>query len=174
VLRSKLGGGLLTSAVRHELVRADAELPLFDTRMMPERIAASLTDKRAAMLLCGIFGGLALLLAAVGIYGVLAYSVTQRTREIGIRTALGAGVSDILGMTLGQGLRLAATGLALGAILAFLAMRLVAAMLYDVKPADPLVFAAGTLVLGVVTALAAMIPSLRAVRIRPAVALRYE
>jgi predicted permease len=174
VLRSKLGGALLTSAVRRELLSADAELPLFDTKMMPERIAASLRDKRAAMLLCAIFGGLAMLLAAVGIYGVLAYSVAQRTREIGIRTALGAGVPDILLLTVGQGLRLAGAGLALGAILAFLAMRLVAAMLYDVKPADPLVFAAGTLVLGVVAALAAMIPSLRAVRIRPAVALRYE
>lgn len=174
VLKSQLGGAQLTSALRREILSADAELPLFDTKTMPERIAASLLDKRAAMLLCSIFGGLALLLAAIGIYGVLAYSVAQRTREIGIRTALGAGVSDILGMTLGQGLRLAGTGLALGAVLSFLVMRLVTAMLYDVKPADPLVFAAGTLVLGAVAGLASLVPSLRAVRVKPAVALRYE
>jgi ABC-type antimicrobial peptide transport system permease subunit len=126
------------------------------------------------MILCLIFGAIALLLASVGIYGVLAYSVTQRTREFGIRMALGAEGRDVMRMVVGHGLRLAALGLVIGAAAALAVTRLMTAMLYDVRPADPGVFVAIAFMLGVVSAIAALIPSLRAVRIRPGVALRYE
>ena len=126
------------------------------------------------MTLCLIFGGLALLLSAIGVYGVLAYSVTQRTREFGIRMALGAEMRDVLGMVLWQGLRLAGVGLVIGAAVAFLLTRFIATMLYDVKPADPAVFLLGVAVLGAVAAIASLVPSLRAARIRPAIALRWE
>lgn len=174
VMKSQLGGAQLTSLARRELLNIDPALALFDTKTMPERIAESLMDKRAAMILCSVFGGLALLLAATGVYGVLSYSVTQRAREIGIRTALGASVRDILKMVIGQGLRVAGIGLAIGAVVSFMVMRLMSAMLYDVKPADPVVFLVSTLVLGTVAMIAALVPSLRAAWIRPAVALRYE
>ncbi|HLM99196.1 MAG TPA: ABC transporter permease [Bryobacteraceae bacterium] len=164
----------LISTIRREILQADPELPLFDTKTMPERVSASLVDRRAPMILCLIFGGLALLLSAIGVYGVLAYSVTQRTREFGIRMALGAEMRDVLGMVLWQGLRLAGVGLMIGAAVAFLLTRFIATMLYDVKPADPTVFLLGAAVLGAVAAIASLVPSVRAVRIRPAVALRWE
>jgi len=164
----------LISTVRREILQADPELPLFDTKTMPERVSTSLVNRRAPMILCLIFGGLALLLSAIGVYGVLAYSVTQRTREFGIRMALGAAMRDVLGMVLWQGLRLAGIGLIIGAAVAFLLTRFIATMLYAVKPADPTVFLLGAAVLGVVAAIASLVPSLRAVRIRPAIALRWE
>jgi len=164
----------LISTVRREIQQADPELPLFDTKTMPERVSASLVNRRAPMILCLIFGGLALLLSAIGVYGVLAYSVTQRTREFGIRMALGAEMRDVLGMVLWQGLRLAGFGLTIGVAVAFLLTRFIATMLYDVKPADPTVFLLGAAVLGAVAAVASLVPSVRAVRIRPAVALRWE
>jgi predicted permease len=164
----------LISSVRREIQQADPELPLSDTKTMPERVSASLVNRRAPMILCLIFGGLALLLSAIGVYGVLAYSVTQRTREFGIRMALGAEMRDVLRMVLWQGLRLAGVGLIIGAAVAFLLTRFIATMLYDVKPADPTVFLLGAVVLGAVAAVASLVPSVRAVRIRPAVALRWE
>ena len=174
VIKTSLDSPQLISTIRRELLQADPELPLFDTKTMPERVSASLVNRRAPMILCLIFGGLALLLSAIGVYGVLAYSVTQRTREFGIRMALGAEMRDVLGMVLWQGLRLAGVGLMIGATVAFLLTRFIATMLYDVKPGDPTVFLLGAAVLGGVAAIASLVPSLRAVRIRPAVALRWE
>jgi predicted permease len=162
------------AAIRRTLHQADPELPLFDVKSMPERVAASLTNQRAAMGLCLIFAGLAVLLAAVGIYGVLAYSVEQRTREFGIRVALGAGGREVVGMVVGQGLRMAAFGLAAGAAGAFALTRMMSALLFDVRPSDPGVFVAVAAVLGAVAAVASLIPSARAARIPAAVALRYE
>jgi ABC-type antimicrobial peptide transport system permease subunit len=164
----------LIAAIRRQVLQADPELALFDTKTMPERIAASVLNQRAAMALCVIFGALALLLSAVGIYGVLAYSVTQRTREFGIRVALGAGARDVVGMVVGNGLRMAGLGLAIGAAGAFLLTRFMTAMLYDVRPADPGVFLIVAVILAAVATLASLIPSLRALRIRPSTALRYE
>jgi len=174
VVKTNRSDAQLISTVRREILQADPELPLFDSKTMPERVSASLVDRRAPMILCLIFGGLALLLSAIGVYGVLAYSVTQRTREFGIRMALGAEMRDVLGMVLWQGLRLAGVGLIIGAAVAFLLTRFIATMLYDVKPVDPTVFLLGAAVLGAVAAIASLVPSLRAVRIRPAVALRWE
>jgi predicted permease len=164
----------LISAVRREVRRGDPELPLYDVKTMQERLSQSLGARRAAMMLCLVFAGLAILLAAIGIYGVLAYSVSQRTREFGIRVALGAGVGDLVGMVVGYGLRMAAIGLALGAAGAFALTRLMTAMLFGVRPSDPAVYMTVVLVLAAVACLASLVPSARAIRIPPATALRHE
>jgi predicted permease len=164
----------VTAAIRRELLRADPELPLFDIKTMPERVSRSMRERRAAMIICLVFAGLALTLSAIGIYGVLAYTVTQRTREFGIRMALGAAARDVVGMVIWQGVRLAAIGLALGVAGAFALTRLMTGLLFDVKPTDPAVF---TLVAGALMAVAfvaSLIPSVRAIRIHPSIALRYE
>ena len=126
------------------------------------------------MVICAAFAVLALVLSAIGIYGVLAYTVAQRTREFGIRTALGATAGTVVGMVMGQGIRLAATGLVLGAGGALLLTRLMTKMLYEVKPADPTVFGIVGASLMAVAFLAALVPSLRVARIKPATALRVE
>ena len=174
VLRTERDNPQLIAAVRQTLRQADPEMPLFDVKTMAERLSVSVKNQRAAMALCLIFAGLALLLAAIGIYGVLAYSVSQRTREFGIRVALGAGGRELVGMVVGQGLRMAAFGLAAGAAGAFALTRMMSALLFDVRPSDPAVFLAVAVVLGAVASIASLIPSVRAVRIPPAVALRYE
>jgi predicted permease len=173
-LRTQRDNPQLIAAIRRTLHQADPEMPLFDVKTMPERLAASLRNQRAAMGLCLIFAGLAVLLAAIGIYGVLAYSVSQRTREFGIRVALGAGGRELVGMVVGQGLRMAALGLAAGAAGAFALTRMMSALLFDVRPSDPVVFLAVAAVLGAVASIASLIPSARAARIPAAVALRYE
>ncbi len=174
VLQTNNGSSQTVAAVRRELRRADPEMPLFDVKSMTERLRSSLATRRAVVALCLMFAALALLLAAIGVYGVLAYSVSQRTREIGVRVALGAGARDVVGMVVGQGLRMAAAGLAIGAVGAFAVTRLMSAMLFEVRPSDPAVFLIVTVVLAAVAAIASLIPSTRAARIPPAVALRYE
>lgn len=164
----------LAAALRSAMLRSDPELPLVDVRTMPERLSGSMRERRAAMTMCLVFAGLALLLSAIGIYGVLAYTVTQRTREFGIRMALGAGAGKVVGMVLGQGMRLAVLGLAIGVAGAILLTRLMASLLFQVKPGDPLVFAAVASALMAVACLASLVPSLRVTRIRPANALRHE
>jgi predicted permease len=174
VLRASAGDSQIIGAIRGVLRQADPEMPLSDVKTMPERLADSLRLQRAAMALCLIFACLALLLAAIGIYGVLAYSVSQRTREFGTRVALGAQARELVGMVVGQGLRLAALGLAIGAAAAFALTRLMSALLFEVRPSDPLLFLAVAVMLGAVASVASLIPSVRASRIPPAVALRYE
>ena len=174
VVRTNGENPQLTSTIRRQILQADPEMPLFDIKTMPERVSASVVSRRAAMILCLVFGALALVLSAIGIYGVLAYTVTQRTRELGIRVALGAGAGDVIGMVLGQGLKLAGIGLAIGIAGAVALTRLMTTLLYDVKPTDPVVFLSVAAALAAVALIASLIPSLRAVRIRPAIALRYE
>jgi predicted permease len=174
VVRTGRDDPQLTGAMRRELQRLDPEMPLVDAKTMPERLSTSMRNRRAAMTLCLIFAGLALLLAAIGIYGVLAYSVSQRTREFGIRVALGAGSRELVAMVVKQGLRMAALGLAVGAAGAFAVTRMMTALLFDVRPADPGVFLMVAVVLAAVASLASLIPSARAVRVPPATALRYE
>jgi len=174
VVKTSSDSPQLASAIRSEIRGADSELPLFDVMTMPERLSESLANRRAAMILCVALGALALLLSAIGLYGVLAYAVTQRTREFGIRVALGATVRDVLGMIIGQGLKLAGVGLAIGVVAAFGITRLMTAMLYGVKPADPAVFLAVAAALTAVALAASFVPSVRALRIHPAVALRHE
>jgi putative ABC transport system permease protein len=174
VIRGETDGIMLTSAMRRELSQTDPELSLYDTKAMPERMSQSLLNRQAAMVLCLVFAGLALLLSAIGIYGVLAYSVTQRTREIGIRMALGAETRDVLRLILGQGVKVTMIGLALGGVGAFFLTRAMSALLYEVKPHDPLVFLLTGGLLTAVALIASLIPSLRAVWIQPSEALRQE
>lgn len=174
VLRGETDKAPLTNDLRGALAQVDPEVALFDTKSMPERMSSSLLNRRAAMALCLIFAGLALLLAAVGIYGVLSYSVAQRTREIGIRMALGADARDVLRMVLGQGAKVTGVGLVIGAAGAFLLTRSMASMLFDVKPHDPLVFLATGALLAAVALVASFIPSLRAMLIHPSEALRHD
>jgi predicted permease len=164
----------IASAVRREFAKADPELPLFDVKSMSQRLATSVRERKSAMAICASFAGLALVLSAIGIYGVLAYTVSQRTREFGIRIALGARAGTVVGMVMGQGMRLAAIGLALGVAGAVLLTRLMAKMLYEVQPTDPAVFAIVAGVLMAVALAASLVPSLRVARIKPAMALRVE
>jgi putative ABC transport system permease protein len=173
VVRTNGENPQLTSTIRRQILQADPKCR-FDIKTMPERVSASVVSRRAAMILCLVFGALALVLSAIGIYGVLAYTVTLRTRELGIRVALGAGAGDVIGMVLGQGLKLAGIGLAIGIAGALALTRLMTTLLYDVKPTDPVVFVSVAAALAAVRLIASLIPSLRAVRIRPAIALRYE
>jgi putative ABC transport system permease protein len=137
-------------------------------------VADSVARQRFSMLLLGIFAGLALVLAAVGIYGVMSYSVAQRTREIGIRMALGAQRSDVMRMTIGHGLRLVLTGVAIGLAGAFVLTRVMSTLLFGVSPTDPLTFISISTVLVSVALLASYVPALRATRVDPMFALRYQ
>jgi len=164
----------LIETIRRQIQSADPEMPVFGAKTMPELVAASMVNRRAAMALCVVFGTLALLLAAIGIYGVLAYTVTHRTREFGIRIALGAGVRDVVGMMVGQGAKLAGAGLVVGVAEAIVLTRLMSSLLYEVQPGDPAIFLVVAAGLMTVALSASLIPSWRAARIHPAIALRHE
>jgi putative ABC transport system permease protein len=158
-----------------ELIRAiDKDQPVSKIRSMDDVMGASVAGPRFRTLLLGMFGLSALSLGAIGIYGVMSYSVSQRTREIGIRIALGAGRPQVTHMVLRQGLVLTLIGLGIGLVGAISLTHLLSTMLYDVRPTDPLTFVGVTLVLTVVSLLANYLPARRATRIDPIVALRCE
>jgi putative ABC transport system permease protein len=164
----------VTSAVRSELAAIDPDQPLSSLMTMEQRISDSVAPRRFNMFLLGLFAALALVLAAVGIYGIMAFSVTQRTHEIGVRMALGASHRDVLQLVLRNGFKLALIGIGVGLIGAFAATRLLSALLFDVSPTDPATFVIDAVVLAVVALLACYIPARRATRVDPLVALRYE
>jgi len=164
----------LVSTVREELQKLDPELPMAGVATMDQLLADSLSRSRFTMLLLGIFSAVALILASVGIYGLIAYSVTQRTQELGIRIALGAQRRDVLRLVLAQGTRLTLLGVALGVLAALALSRLLASMLFGVSVTDPLTFAGVAGLLAAVALLACFIPARRATRVDPIVALRYE
>lgn len=174
VVKTAAGDPAIASAIRAELRRVDPELALFDVKSMDERLSASTGNRLSAMVICLVFAGLALMLSALGIYGVLAYTVAQRTREFGIRMALGAARGDVLGMVVGHGLKLAVVGLAVGVGGALALTRLMTTLLFQVSPGDPAVYGLAVIVLLAVAAGASLIPALRALRIHPSAALRYE
>jgi len=174
VVRSSLPTAALVPQLRAAALAVDAELPLYDVQTLDERIAHSLDARRTPMLMLGAFAGLALLLAAVGLYGVIAFLTARRTAELGVRMAVGASARDVLALVLGSGLRLCATGIAAGAAGAFVAGHLLRAELYDVDAADPAVFAGVAAVLVAAALLACWLPARRAMRIDPAIALRDE
>jgi putative ABC transport system permease protein len=164
----------LVSAVRNELRQMDPELPMAAISTMDQLLADSISRSRFTMLLLGIFACIALVLASVGIYGVIAYSVTQRTQEFGIRMALGANRRDVFRLVLGQGTRLTLLGVGLGIVAALVVTRLMATLLYSISATDPLTFAAVALLLALVALAACYIPARRATRVDPIIALRYE
>jgi len=163
----------LVSAVRNELQQMDPQQPMAAVATMDQLLGDSLSRSRFTMLLLGIFAAIALLLASVGIYGVIAYGVAQRTQEFGIRIALGAGRRDVLRLVLGQGTRLALWGIGLGVIFALALTKFLAALLYGISPADPLTFAAVASLLVLVALAACYVPAQRATRVDPIEALRY-
>jgi putative ABC transport system permease protein len=165
---------LAISAVRHEVQILDEEQPISEVHTMDQVMAQAQALHRFPMVLLGVFAGLALALAAVGIYGVVSYSVAQRTHEIGIRMALGAEGHDVLKMVMGRGTGLAALGIGIGLAGAVAATRTMSGLLYGVRPADLATFAAVTVLLAAVGLLASFIPAFRAAQVDPIVALRHE
>lgn len=161
----------IASAVRRELASIDPEVPFYGVQTMEERVQQSLLDRRTPMLLAAGFGIVALFLAAIGVYGVLAYQVSERRREIGIRLALGAAASSIFRMVLGEGAALVAIGSALGLVGAFLLRRTLESQLYEIGAMDPLVLALVGAVLLIVALIACLLPARRAARTDPAIAL---
>ncbi len=172
----RAGGNPLSivGAVRNEIRVADRNLPVSGIRTMNEVLGDSTAESRFSLLLLGLFAALALILAMVGIYGVLSYSVTQRKHEIGIRMALGASRGDVMKLILGEGFRLALLGTGSGLIGALALTRVMRSLLFGVSPADLTTFLGVSLLLGVVALLACYLPARRATRIDPMVALRYE
>jgi putative ABC transport system permease protein len=174
VVRASSPPAALERPVREAIWLVDKERPIYGVATMDQVIAESVAQRRFAMLLLAAFAGLALLLALVGIYGVMAYSVTERTHEIGIRSALGATRRQILELVLGQAMVFTAAGIGLGLLGAAALTRLLATLLFEVKPIDAVTFASVAVLLAFVALLACLIPARRAARVDPMVALRYE
>jgi len=173
-VRASADPAALTAAIRRETKSVIPTLPSPRIRLMTERVSESIAQPRFQAGLLNLFGGVALLLAACGIYGVLAYAVTQRQREIGIRMALGAQKHHVLSLVIGQGMKLALTGLVIGLCSALALTRVLRNLLYEVKPTDSLTFAAVSLLLVGIALFACWLPARRASRIDPMEALRYE
>jgi putative ABC transport system permease protein len=162
------------SAARSEVAALDKNLPLYDVKTMRQHLGLALLPARLAGGVLGVFGLVALTLAAAGVYGVMAYSVAQRTREIGIRMALGANASDVLRLVARQGMAPALIGMAIGLTAALALTQLLKSLLFGVSATDPLTFVAITLLLAIVALLACWIPARRAAKVDPMVALRVE
>ncbi|HYL62228.1 MAG TPA: ABC transporter permease [Candidatus Methylomirabilis sp.] len=174
LVKSSVDPASLTSAIRGEIAAIDKDQPVSGVVTMNQLVSDSVSTRRFTLILLGLFSGLALVLAAIGIYGVISYSVAQRTRDIGIRMALGASQSDILRDVLGIGLRLTGLGLLLGLAGALLSTRVLASLLYGVRSTDALTFTTVSAVLTLVALFASYLPARRATRVDPIVALRYE
>jgi putative ABC transport system permease protein len=161
-------------AARDAVHSIDRNLPLANVKTMDQLVESSVGQRKLSMILLGVFSAIALLLASIGIYGVMSYSVTQRTRELGIRMALGAARSRVLALVVGQGMALAAAGVAIGLVAAFALTRFLTSQLFGVGATDPATFAGVAALLAAVALLATLLPALRATRVDPVVALRDE
>jgi putative ABC transport system permease protein len=164
----------VASSVRHEVQALDQNLPVTNLQPLSEVLSGSLFAARMGAVLLAVFGGLALLLAAVGLYGVMSYAVSRRTREIGIRMALGAGTGNVLRLVLKEGMMLVGGGVVTGLLVAAAVTRLLATFLYGVSPLDATTFVAIPLVLALVALLANYLPARRATKVDPMEALRYQ
>jgi ABC-type antimicrobial peptide transport system permease subunit len=174
VIKTKSDPTGLASAVAREVQALDADLPVYDVNTMDERLADSLARRRFSMLMLGVFATCASLIAAIGIYGVVSFWVSQRTRELGIRIALGATGGAVQRMVLGHGIILAAAGVAIGVAGALALTRLLRSLLFGVSATDPLTFVGVAAVLAVVAIVASYVPARRAARVDPLQALRAE
>jgi ABC-type antimicrobial peptide transport system permease subunit len=164
----------LSAAVKNKMLEADGQLAIAHIRSADQVVSESTARQDFNMTLLSVFAGIALLLAAIGVYGMLSYSVQQRSQEIGIRMALGAQRSDVLKMVVGQGMAMAGLGIAIGLGGAYGLSRLLTSLLFGVKPNDPLTFAVVALTLALISLVACWIPARRATRVDPMLALRYE
>jgi putative ABC transport system permease protein len=174
MMRTRTDPRTMYDAVRKAVYAVDSEQPVRGLRTMDEVLYDSLSQQRFIMFLLNFFAGLALLLTAVGLYGLIAYSVTQRTHEMGIRMALGAKPRNVLMLVLNYGLKLAVVGTVLGLLAAFAGTRLISSLLYGVSATSPLIFVGASLALLAVALLACLIPARRASRVPPIIALREE
>jgi ABC-type antimicrobial peptide transport system permease subunit len=177
VLRTPLDSETVMPAIKAAVYGAGSDQPVYDVRTMQNIVLESMSPQRLPMILLSVFAALALLLASVGLYGVISYAVTQRTHEIGIRMALGAEKKDVFRLVVGGGLRLAVTGVAIGAITALILTRVLPSfshLLYGVRASDPVTFAAVSSILVLVALLACYIPARRAMKVDPMISLRYE
>jgi ABC-type antimicrobial peptide transport system permease subunit len=174
VLRSMSDAASLTGNVREAIGKLDPDLPIAKVTTLTTLVDNSLAQPRFSMLLLAAFGGIALLLACIGMYGVISYSVVQRTQEIGIRLAVGAQPGQVLGMIFREGARLAGLGIVIGLLAALGVTRIMASFLYGVQATDPVTFAGVIVLLASVAFLACYFPARRATRVDPMIALRYE
>jgi putative ABC transport system permease protein len=164
----------LTAAIGDQVRALDSDQPITAVSTMDQLLARTLSEAKFRLLLFGLFGVLALLLAAIGIYGVMATSVSQRTHEIGLRMALGAQKRDVLRLIIRQGMTSVIVGIGAGLAFAFALTRLMSTLLFGVTPTDPATLALITILLGIVALLACYLPARRAMKVDPLVALRYE
>jgi ABC-type antimicrobial peptide transport system permease subunit len=174
VIRTKSDPAPFAEAARRIIASVDPAQPISSVRTMDDIIDLDVADRHQQMLLLGGFASLALILASVGLYGVLSYAVTQRSRELGLRIALGASAGSVMRMVVGRGLALTATGLAIGLGFAWIGARALSALLYGVTAGDPATFAAVVGVLGTIALAACYLPARRASRVDPMVVLRDE
>ena len=174
VIRARSDPRLLADALRNEVHRLDPSLAIADVRLMDQIVNSSVSTPRFAFALVGLFAGLAIVLAGIGTYGVISYSVSQRTPELGIRMALGALRSDVMSLVLSHAARLAALGTALGVLAALAMARLLKSLVFEVSTSDPVTFASVAGMVIVVALLAGYIPALRATATDPMNALRSE
>ena len=173
-LRTQTEPGKFVPQIRALVNQVDNNLPVFDIRTESQQIDRQIFQERLIARMSGFFGALALLLACIGLYGLVSYEVARRTREIGIRAALGAERRDVLRLVLSQGMRLTLVGVIVGTALALALMRYAKDLLYGVKAADPVTFLAVTVLLVAVTLGACYVPARRATQVDPVVALRHE
>jgi putative ABC transport system permease protein len=174
VVRTNLNPSQMAAAVRQEISAIDKDQPVVNVQTMNKLLSDTMANRRFSTLLLGIFAALALVLASVGVYGVISYSVTSRTHEVGIRRALGANKSDILRLVVGQAMALAMTGVAIGIAGAFALTRLMSSLLFQVSATDAITFLTVALLIAVVALVASFIPARRAAKVDPVIALRYE
>jgi ABC-type antimicrobial peptide transport system permease subunit len=174
IVRTKGNPEGMFASVRSQVQSLDPNLPLFDVKTLTEHMKLALFPAKVAATVLGVFGLVALMLAAIGVYGITSYAVAQRTHEIGVRLALGAQLSDVLKLVLGHGLKLTIIGAVLGLFGAFLATRAITSVLYGVSATDPLTFAFVSLLLVGVALIASYVPARRATKVEPLIALRNE